>query len=88
MGILGNQRDRSKFRYEERHLIAFLNEVKNVAKSTGLSVDQILKAYEIKEHERRTNAYIENGDYKDEQMGGFGELLEEIKRALWAMSKD
>lgn len=88
MGILGNQQDRSTFAYSEGSVIDLLNEIKNVARSTGLSADQVLKAYEIKEYERRTNAYIENGDYTDEQMGGFGELLEEIKRALWAMAKD
>ena len=88
MGILGNQQDRSTFAYSEGSVIDLLNEIKNVARSTGLSADQVLKAYEIKEYERRTNAYIENGDFIDEQMGGFGELLEEIKRALWAMAKD
>ena len=88
MGILGNQQDRSTFAYSEGSVIDLLNEIKNVARSTGLSADQVLKAYEIKEYERRTNAYIENGDFTDEQMGGFGELLEEIKRALWAMAKD
>ena len=88
MGILGNQQDRSTFAYSEGSVIDLLNEIKNVARSTGLSADQVLKAYEIKEYERRTNAYIENGDFTDEQMGGFGELLEEIKRAVWAMAKD
>ena len=88
MGILGNQQDRSTFAYSKVSVIDLLNEIKNVAKSTGLSADQVLKAYEIKEYERRTNAYVENGDYKDEQMGGFGELFQDLNALILGLSNN
>ena len=50
-------------------------------------LENILKAYEIKEMERSNNLYKSNGDTFDEQMAGFGETLEKIAESVFNIAE-
>lgn len=52
-----------------------IEEMKKIARSTGVSLDQVIQVRAILEQERRNNLYKTNGDVFDEQMAGIGELI-------------
>lgn len=43
-----------------------------------IKMDTAIKIYELAELRRRNNLYVINGDIHDEQMAGFGEILNEM----------
>jgi hypothetical protein len=86
MGTLFSQDPRRTLKNYDTDIIALIENVKAIAKKTDLSIDQVLKAYEIKETERRTDFLIQNGDIHDEQMTGFGELVKDVTNALVRIS--
>ncbi len=67
-------------------LKSFIEDMQAVASVTGLTIDQVLKAREICESERKNTLYVTNGDIHDEQMAGIGELLEKISYAIQAIA--
>lgn len=79
MGRLGNQPRRSLF---DTDLADFIGEIRTAANKMGVSFDQALKAAEIKEMKRKNDLFIEGGDFHDEHMGGFGEILEQIALSI------
>lgn len=52
-----------------------IEEMKKIALSTDVSLDQVIQVRAILEQERRNNLYKTNGDVFDEQMAGIGELI-------------
>lgn len=87
MGTLFNQPVRQRVPVTEANLTNFIESLKKMAKQTGLSIDQIIKAAEIKEKERANDLYVSNGDIHDEQMAGIGELLNGINTNLERLAK-
>lgn len=88
MGDLFNQQPRSR-RKADRKIIDFIkDDVIEVAKQTGLNYDQVLKAYEILELERKNDLYVDNGDIHDEQMGGFGGLIQDLNVLILGLSNN
>lgn len=53
-------------------------EVKLLAKEYDLSFSDALKAYELAIRDNALSAYIENGDFLDENLFGIGEALEQL----------
>jgi len=75
MGMLGDQPARGTWDYSlEAEALA----VKRISQNTGISVTDLIALRATLEQERATRARIEGGDYHDEQMGGFGEILREL----------
>ncbi len=76
MGKLGNQpvRPRRKINFSE--LKEPLYFIEKIIKNSNLTEESIIKILEILEYSRRTNVMIDDGDFKDEQIGGIGELIE------------
>lgn len=79
MGKLGNQPPRNSCHAD---LETFVAEIKRVAKSQGVSVDQVIAANDVLEQARRNDIAVQQGDYLDEQLGGFGEKLSELAQAI------
>ena len=60
----------------ERHLLWAAEDIQNVSDKTGLTINQVIEIRKILEEERKNNISISNGDVLDEQMAGFGELIQ------------
>ncbi|MBR8534413.1 hypothetical protein KDU71_02490 [Carboxylicivirga sediminis] len=82
MGTLQQQPPRNYSKIDENRLETFIEEINEVAQNTGVSLETALKAREILEIERRNDLFVANGDIHDEQMGGFGDLLENLTNAI------
>ena len=54
------------------------NDLNELCLEAGISMDQAIRIYELAELRRRNNLYVINGDIHDEQMAGFGEILNEM----------
>jgi len=48
----------------------------------GYTVDQAIKIAEIMAYQRRTDLFVDDGDYLDENLYGIGTALERIAEAL------
>ena len=75
MGTLLEQKPRNYRHLDERDAILKIDEIKEISKVKKVTFDQALKVYELLENQRATNLYVANGDIKDEQLAGFGELI-------------
>jgi hypothetical protein len=78
MGTLFNQKPRESHEFCSDDVIFFLSVIENVMAKTGLSYEQVMRAYEYMQMERKNNLYHDNADVFDEQMMGFGELLQKL----------
>jgi hypothetical protein len=69
----GNERRSNGFTFgvEER-----MGEVKEVAKKLGVSVAEVISLYDAMVRNRHCDLMARDGDIKDEQLAGFGDLLE------------
>ncbi|CCQ64077.1 conserved hypothetical protein [Crocosphaera watsonii WH 0402] len=45
-------------------------------------MSDVIAAKSALEQERSNNLYVKNGDTFDEQMAGFGELIQELNRVM------
>ncbi|RHX77426.1 hypothetical protein [Leptospira yasudae] len=82
MGTLGDQLPRKDRFISSEELSGYLDDIKSLAKNKGLEVETVIKAAEVLELKRRNDLYVSNGDYFDEQMGGFGAILRSIADSL------
>ncbi len=82
MGVLGNQSPRDSYYFTQEQLDLFLEDAVNLAKKHSISVESVIEAKRVLETERRNSMDSLAGDYHDEQMGGFGEILSRIADAL------
>ena len=78
MGTLFDQAPRDYLTVTLGDVEHFLRSAIKTSKITGVTLDQTLKAWEILEMERQNSLAAINGDIHDEQMAGFGELLEKF----------
>lgn len=87
MGTLFNQLPRKKHRVEIQDLMAAADDIKTVAEESGLKTETVAEIYKAEALNRFTECYIENGDVKDEQLMGIGEILEEIAGSIRAVAE-
>lgn len=76
MGTLMHQERRNKLTVTESNVAFLLEDAQKLAKKYKVDIAVVLEAYRIKEMERQNDLYVENGDVHDEQMTGFGKLIE------------
>lgn len=77
--MLGKQPARQSFRTD---LSEFLTEVVEHAKKTKVSVADVIAAKHAIELQRQNDLAYQDGDFRDEQMGGLGDRLTELVNAL------
>ncbi|MBD2043479.1 hypothetical protein [Microcoleus sp. FACHB-672] len=82
MGTLFDQPERNHRRVTDSELDAFLSDAVKLAKKHSINVAEVIKAKGVLELERRNDLYVNNGDSFDEQMSGFGEILQEMVSTL------
>lgn len=82
MGTLGNQPARDSFSVKHDYLDAFLGNAAKLAKKHSTTIEAVIEAKRVLEMERRNEIATLAGDYHDEQMGGFGDILSRIADAL------
>lgn len=87
MGTLFQQPARKAFSIDQKEVKNLLDDALELSKNYKLPLETILKAYEIKEMERRNDLYRNNGDIFDEQMTGFGEIFEKIAESVYNISE-
>lgn len=75
MGTLFDQPVRELHPVSLMNLKEIVSIVKQLAKESGLTIDQTIKIFEIEEYSKRTSAMILDGNVHDEQMAGIGELI-------------
>jgi hypothetical protein len=78
MGTLFSQSPRNYFSIDNGDIKNEIVNIKLLAKDNGLTFDQVSKVIEILEKRRSNNIYCYDGDSKDEQLAGFGELIKEF----------
>lgn len=78
MGTLKEQDPRNFRHIKYSDIVDFITEAKSIAKDEDISLELVFEAYRIKEVERRNNLFVDNGNIFDEQMAGFGGLLESL----------
>jgi hypothetical protein len=79
MGTLGKQPARD---YAHKDLGAFIKEIVKLSKKHNVPIESIIEAKKAIELERQNCLFVQNGDYQDEQMGGFGDILNRIAEAI------
>jgi hypothetical protein len=84
MGTLFTQEPRPYYAVSMDDLDDQINIMGALSKAHKISLDQVISISHVLELERANNLYAYNGDAFDEQLCGFGELLQEL---IYAMSK-
>ena len=82
MGVLGSQSERDSYRLPVGYLDAFLADAAKLAKKHSTTIEAVIEGKRVLEMERRNSILSLSGDYHDEHMGGFGEILSRIADAL------
>jgi len=75
MGTLLNQKERDYLQLDEEVINQRIISLKSIASKHKISLENVLKLMSTMEQERANNLYVANGDIKDEQLAGFGELF-------------
>lgn len=82
MGTLFDQPVRKRHQIDSEELLYEIETIKYVAKKSRLDIDKVIDIYKAASINRFIDCYVSNGDVFDEQMAGFGEILNEIKNSL------
>jgi hypothetical protein len=75
MGTLFDQSERKPASVD---LEEFLSYAARMAGEYDVTIDVVVRAKTALELQRRNELYLMNGDIKDEQLAGFGELLKDL----------
>ena len=78
MGTLFSQQPRNYFDVSFKEVKMFIEELLETAQETGVSSEFVLRVFELHEHKRANNIKVWDGDAKDEQLAGFGEILRDF----------
>ena len=81
MGTLFNQDPRYLLNVQEI-IDDIIVSLKKITKEEKLTTEQALKIYELALYRQRSFFYKDDGDRKDEQLKGFGDILVEIRDIL------
>ena len=76
MGELGNIPERMKHYIGTAEMQDILNDCLKLMEENELSLDQAIQINKIAEYQRRTNCIVDNYDRTDENLEGFGNLIE------------
>ncbi len=79
MGTLKSQPPRDSAR---KDLGTFIEEVVKLSKKHKIPVESVIEAKKAIELERKNCLSVQNGDFHDEHMSGFGEILELISAEI------
>ena len=91
MGTLLKQEPRInalKYFASEKETIDWCYWIDKQAKDLGWKPADVLKAFELQELEKANALALRDGDAKDEQLSGFGELFQELIFALRGFPED
>ena len=78
MGTLKNQPRRQSMNVSENSMESTVEMLKQISSKCKISLDQAIKIYEIETTNRKIDAYIANGEIKDEQLSGLAMYLDSI----------
>jgi hypothetical protein len=78
MGMLGNQGPRNYYDINDSGLQGHLDRIQYLSRTYDMSVRDVIEAQRVLELARTNNIRVEAGDYLDEQIGGFGEILKDL----------
>ncbi len=84
MGTLLNQEPREECLapYRAASTIDWCNWIQTQSEKLGWEISDVLKAFEINEMQKANELALRDGDAKDEQLAGFGELFKELNNTL------
>lgn len=85
MGMIGNQPPRWDG-LDESDLMATIEHYKEVAKKTGLTLEQVLRVNKINLQRLAIMVAVQDGDYRDEHAAGYEDCLDEIAQALQSVA--
>lgn len=89
MGTLFEQQKRNYYRVTSDEVVELIKEMKRVSDSTNIDFTSTLAVYNLLEKRRESNIKVWDGDVKDEQLAGFGEILKGIELSIESIaSKD
>lgn len=74
MGVLGDQPNRNY--YKDGDIDAYLEWFAKLATKHATTLETVVKAHNALQFERQLDIRVQAGDYLDEQLGGFGDLME------------
>lgn len=78
MGMLGAQEPRNYYDVKNSDINNRLIDIKAWAKQHGMSATDIIAAIHVMEIKRQNDILVDAGDYLDENLGGFGDYLQEL----------
>jgi len=88
MGTLFNQEPRNYRHISLNDLRSFLESATCLAKEFNISVSDVIQAQKVLEMERQNLLYVANGDAFDEQLAGFGAILQDVVSAIESLKED
>jgi hypothetical protein len=82
MGTLFSQAPRKYLAVSREDVDFFLSDAGELAKKHKLTVADVIAARAVLETARASDLAVRNGDAFDEQVAGFGELVQELTEAI------
>ena len=78
MATLFTQAPRNYFDVSFKEVTTFIEKLLETATDTGVTPEFVLRVCELHEHKRTNNIKVWDGDAKDEQLAGFGEIASDF----------
>ncbi len=78
MGTLFNQSPRKYWEVTKESVDSLLEDAVELAKKHKVKISDVFEAYKVCEEQRKHNLYVSNGDALDEQLAGFGDLIQNL----------
>ncbi len=85
MGTLFEQSPRTLEHVKIEDIYYFIEEFKRYLKKldkNDIILSDFIQIHKVLEYKRRTDILVNDGDAKDEQLAGFGELLQELNQNI------
>ena len=82
MGTLFNRKPRGYRDCDENKIREFIETVLKLSKEYKIPTNEVIHAVEVLELRRQNDLYVDNGDTFDEQMTGFGSLIQDLNSIL------
>ncbi len=87
MGTLFNQQPRKYHQTQDYDIDVICTEIMHIKSTYGMSNNEAIEVLRIAEKRRTNNIFVANGDIKDEQLSGFGELIKEFNLIIKSLKK-
>ena len=82
MGTLFNQRVRESYEVDYEDVRHALRNAREISKGMHISIGDVIRMYRVLEMKRANNLKVWDGGAKDEQLAGFGEILNRLTESL------